>query len=135
MPSKSMGTRGSAPEARARRDPTLAVTSSIPVPCAAVSFPAMALPRRASEGVLGWFLKMLFHPPIHPSIHPSIHRITLSEISIPTRDGQKHAAQTRRPLSSVQMRRCHGNPSDSCVVSERSLPLTALVCEFGRKGV
>lgn len=28
------------------RDPTLAVTSSIPVPCAAVSFPAMALPRR-----------------------------------------------------------------------------------------
>lgn len=29
-----------------KRDPTLAVTSSIPVPCAAVSFPAMALPRR-----------------------------------------------------------------------------------------
>lgn len=29
-----------------KRDPTLAVTSSIPEPCAAVSFPAMALPRR-----------------------------------------------------------------------------------------
>lgn len=28
------------------RDPTLAVTSSIPVPCAAVSFPAMILSRR-----------------------------------------------------------------------------------------